>query len=205
MTLRTGPSLGTGTLRGGFIPGTPDTWNPHVAFLVFPRITSSPRIERRAMSRFAARSHHIATLPVADQVRELQTALSVNKSELARILRVSRPTVYDWLDGGQPNADNRARIRTLMRLLRESGVTAANPLFPRRGGCAEGGWEGEGVGGCDGCRAGGARGLAAGGWVRGGGRGAAEGQSCYERGAHGVAAGLAMGREFDRDRVAELG
>ena len=34
---------------GGFIPGTPDTWNPQVAFLVFPRITSSPRIERRAM------------------------------------------------------------------------------------------------------------------------------------------------------------
>ena len=116
---------------GGFIPGTPDTWNPQVAFLVFPRITSSPRIERRAMSRFAARSHHISTLPVADQVRELQTALSVNKSELARILRVSRPTVYDWLDDGQPNAGNRARIRTLLRLLRESGVTAANPLFPR--------------------------------------------------------------------------
>ena len=116
---------------GGFIPETPDTWNPHVAFLVFPRITSSPRIERRAMSRFAARSHHISTLPVADQVRELQTALSVNKSELARILRVSRPTVYDWLDDGQPNADNVSRIRTLLRLLWESRVTPANPLFPR--------------------------------------------------------------------------
>ena len=91
---------------GGFIPGTPDTWNPQVAFLVFPRITSSPGIDRRATSRFAARSHHISTLPVADQVRELQTALSVNKSELARILRVSRPTVYDWLDDGRLNADN---------------------------------------------------------------------------------------------------
>ena len=83
------------------------------------------------MSRFAARSHHISTLPVADQVRELQTALSVNKSELARILRVSRPTVYDWLDDGQPNADNVSRIRTLLRLLWESRVTPANPLFPR--------------------------------------------------------------------------
>ena len=83
------------------------------------------------MSRFAARSHHISTLPVADQVRELQTALSVNKSELARILRVSRPTVYDWLDDGQPNADNVSRIRTLLRLLWESRVRPANPLFPR--------------------------------------------------------------------------
>ena len=116
---------------GGFIPGTPDTWNAQVAFLVFPRITSSPRIERRATTRFAARSHHISTLPVADQVRELQTALSVNKSELARILRVSRPTVYDWLDDGQPNANNVTRIRTLLRMLWESRVTPANPLFPR--------------------------------------------------------------------------
>ena len=120
-----------GRFGGGFIPGTPDTWNPPVAFLVFPRITSSPRIERRAISWFAARSHHISTLPVADQVRELQTALSVNKSELARILRVSRPTVYDWLDDGQPNAGNVSRIRTLLRLLWESRVTPANPLFPR--------------------------------------------------------------------------
>ena len=116
---------------GGFIPATPDTWNPQVAFLVFPRITSSPRIDRRAITRFAARSHPISTLPVADQVRELQTALSVNKSELARILRVSRPTVYDWLGGGQPNADNVTRIRTLLQLLWESRVTPANPLFPR--------------------------------------------------------------------------
>ena len=116
---------------GGSSPEHPTRGIRKVAFLVFPRITSSPRIERRAMSRFAARSRHISTLPVADQVRELQTALSVNKSELARILRVSRPTVYDWLDDGQPNADNVSRIRTLMRLLWESGVTPANPLFPR--------------------------------------------------------------------------
>ena len=115
---------------GGFIPAAPDTWNAQVAFLVFPRITSSPRIDRRAM-RFADRTHHISTLPVADQVRELQTALSVNKSELARILRVSRPTVYDWLDDGQPNPGNVSRIRTLWRMLRESRVTSANPLFPR--------------------------------------------------------------------------
>ena len=116
---------------GGFIPAAPDTWNPRVAFLVFPRITSSSRIERGDIGRFAARFHHIPTLPVADQVRELQTALSINKSELARILRVSRPTVYDWLDDGEPNAANRARIRTLTGLLSESGVSTNNPLFPR--------------------------------------------------------------------------
>ena len=116
---------------GGFIPETPDTWNPQVAFLVFPRITSSPQIERRDIGRFAVSAQHISTLPVARQVRELQTALSVNKSELARILRVSRPTVYDWLDDGEPKADNASRIRTLLRLLSEARVSASNPLFPR--------------------------------------------------------------------------
>ena len=100
---------------GGFIPETPDTWNSRVAFLVFPRITSSPGIERRAVVRFDIPTQYISALSVADQVRELQTALSLNKSELARILRVSRPTVYDWLDDGQPNAENLSRIGTLLR------------------------------------------------------------------------------------------
>ena len=73
----------------------------------------------------------MSALPVADQVRELQAALSLNKSELARILRVSRPTVYDWLGGGEPNADNRSRIRTLLRLVVQSRISATDPLFPR--------------------------------------------------------------------------
>ena len=102
-----------------------------LAFLVFPRVTSSSRIDRRDIGRFALDTQPIATLPIARQVRELQAALSINKSELARILRVSRPTVYYWLDDGEPNADNRARIRTLTRLLAESEVSANNPLFPR--------------------------------------------------------------------------
>ena len=69
----------------------------------------------------------IATLPIARQVRELQAALSVNKSELARILRVSRPTVYHWLDGGEPNAGNRARIWTPTRLVSGSRVAMDMP------------------------------------------------------------------------------
>jgi len=138
---RSTPSLGGGTVArgtlgwygdasGGFFLKTLDEWNPRLAFLVFPRITSSSRIDRREIGRFLLDTQPI-TLPVARQVRELQTALSINKSELSRILGVSRPTVYDWLDDGEPNAHNRARIRTLMRLLAESGVSANNPLFPR--------------------------------------------------------------------------
>ena len=120
-----------GDASGGFFLKSLDEWNSRLAFLVFPRVTSSSRIDRCEIGRFVLQSQHIATLPIARQVRELQAALSVNKSELARILRVSRPTVYDWLDGGEPNADNRLRIRTLVGLVAECRVSAGSPLFPR--------------------------------------------------------------------------
>ena len=120
-----------GDASGGFFLKSLDEWNSRLAFLVFPRVTSSSRIDRCEIGRFVLQSQHIATLPIARQVRELQAALSVNKSELARILRVSRPTVYDWLEGGEPNADNRLRIRTLVGLVSECRVSANNPLVPR--------------------------------------------------------------------------
>ena len=120
-----------GDASGGFFLKSLDEWNPRLAFLVFPRITSSSRIDCRDVGRFELQPQRISTLPIARQVRELQAALSVNKSELARVLRVSRPTVYDWLDGGEPNADNRLRIRTLVGLVAACRVSANNPLFPR--------------------------------------------------------------------------
>ena len=132
-----GGSVARGTLgwygdaSGGFFLKSLDEWNPRLAFLVFPRITSSSRIDCCDIGRFVLQTQSISTLPIARQVRELQAALSINKSDLARILRVSRPTVYDWLDGGEANADNRSRIRTLLRLLSESRVSANDPLFPR--------------------------------------------------------------------------
>ena len=82
-------------LEVGAGPGileTREAWTPLLAFLVYPEITSSSRIDR---------------------------------------CDISRPTVYDWLDDGQPNADNLSRIRTLLRLLSGSRVSASNPLFPR--------------------------------------------------------------------------
>ena len=116
---------------GRVLPGDAGRVEPKSCVPGFPRITSSSRIDRRDIGRLVLRAQPISTLPIARQVRELQAALSVNKSELARILGVSRPTVYDWLDAGEPNADNRSRIRTLLRLLSESLVSANNPLFPR--------------------------------------------------------------------------
>lgn len=71
------------------------------------------------------------TLSAADQVREVLGALSLNKTDLAQILGVSRPTLYDWLDGKEPNPSNAQRLSTLHRLLASAGVTSATPLSPR--------------------------------------------------------------------------
>lgn len=120
-----------GDASGAFIVETRDAWNPAMASLVFPRITSSLRIDRRYPVKLVVHSPDILRWPVARQVQELQAALSVNKSELTRILRVTRPTVYDWLDGGEPNADNLARIGQLLRLVFRARVSSRNPLLPR--------------------------------------------------------------------------
>jgi hypothetical protein len=73
----------------------------------------------------------VLTLPVADQAREVLAALSLNKSQLAEVLCVSRPTVYDWFDGKEPNASNSDRLTTLLRLLARAEVTSASPLNAR--------------------------------------------------------------------------
>ncbi|MBK8412779.1 MAG: hypothetical protein IPL19_32990 [Sandaracinaceae bacterium] len=67
----------------------------------------------------------------AEQALELLAALSLNKSLLAEVLRVSRPTLYDWLGGKEPNAANTQRLILLARLVADAGVTAAHALSPR--------------------------------------------------------------------------
>ena len=97
----------------GAVEGTPRarSWSSRwtggtrgMRFWCLPRIVSSSGIDRGEVGGFGVETRAIGALPIARQVRELQAALSVNESELARILRVSRPTVYDWLDGDEPTA-----------------------------------------------------------------------------------------------------
>ena len=118
-----------GDASGGFFLETLDEWNPRLAFLVFPRITSSSRIDRCDIGRLVLQPQPISTLPIARQVRELQAALSVNKSELARILRVSRPTVYDWLDGGSPTPITGPGFGRWWGWLRKRGCRRTNRSF----------------------------------------------------------------------------
>lgn len=114
-----------------FIAESEDAWNQVLAQDTFLGITTSPGIDRRETVPLFEQHPVTVLLTAPRQVRELQAALSVNKSELARILRVSRPTVYDWLDDGEPNAENIDRILRLFRFLQDARVSSAKPLFPR--------------------------------------------------------------------------
>lgn len=75
--------------------------------------------------------HAVERLSPADQAREVLAALSIHKTQLAKILGVSRPTLYDWLHGKEPKVANAQRLTTLVRLLTSAGVTSAQPVRPR--------------------------------------------------------------------------
>jgi len=87
---------------------------------VRPRTKVEPSIARELLA-----------LSIAEQARELLAALSLNKTQLADILRVSRPTLYDWLDGKEPQPTNAKRLKDLLTLLRNAGIASSNPLSAR--------------------------------------------------------------------------
>ena len=68
---------------------------------------------------------------MVELMQELQAALSLSKTRLARVLRVSRAAPEDWLQGREPNAADTERAHTLLRCLTRAGVTAASPLNAR--------------------------------------------------------------------------
>lgn len=91
--------------------------------------TAAPaRIERRIErpEPVGTPGPDLADLP--DLILRLMSALSLNKSQAARVFKVTRPTLYEWLEGKAPNALNGARIETLARWVERAGVSAARPL-----------------------------------------------------------------------------
>ena len=70
-------------------------------------------------------------LSVVEELAELMAALALNKSMLANILRVSRPTIYEWLGGKEPKQANEDRLLNIVQILSRRGVTGANPLNAR--------------------------------------------------------------------------
>ena len=73
----------------------------------------------------------VLKLSVVEQMQELQAALSLNKSQIARVLRVSRPALYEWFRGKEPNPANTGRLHTLLRCLVRARASGASPLNAR--------------------------------------------------------------------------
>lgn len=93
------------------------------------------RASETGASDFSFGLRDLLKLSVVEQLKELQAALSLNKSQLARILRVSRPALYEWFHGKGPNPANTDRLDTLLRCLvraRASGTSPLNARFIRQ-------------------------------------------------------------------------
>lgn len=95
-----------------------------------PRATAASEAISAAAPAAPVRRGVLALSP-ADQVTEALSALAVNKSQLAEILQVSRPTLYDWSEGKEPNNANAARLTALLRILEQGGASSRSPLFRR--------------------------------------------------------------------------
>lgn len=74
---------------------------------------------------------NLLALPVAEQVRDVAAALSLNKSQLARILKVTRATMDSWRRGGEPSAANVERLHRLVGILQLASVSGTAPLNAR--------------------------------------------------------------------------
>jgi predicted transcriptional regulator len=71
------------------------------------------------------------SISAVEQIEEILAALAVNKSQLASLMRVSRPTLYDWLRGQEPATANAERLDLFSELLSKADVCSTAPLNAR--------------------------------------------------------------------------
>lgn len=73
----------------------------------------------------------VLKLSVVEQMQEVQAALSLNKSQLARVLQVSRPALYEWFRGKEPNPANTDRLHSVLGCLVRARASSTSPLNAR--------------------------------------------------------------------------
>jgi hypothetical protein len=67
-------------------------------------------------------------LPAADLVAEIKATLGVNVTDLALIAKVSRQTLYEWIDGGTISQKNYERLFALREICRAWRGMAEKPI-----------------------------------------------------------------------------
>lgn len=126
-------SAGVVVLVSGYAPYLPHVGTSPAVFdsRGMARSSRAPVPEAPSEAARTTTRQTVLRMSSADQAREVMAALNLNKTQLAVVLGVSRPTLYDWLDGKEPNAANAQRLIGLLLLLGSAGVTAADSLSPR--------------------------------------------------------------------------
>jgi DNA-binding transcriptional regulator YiaG len=126
-------SAGVVVLVSGYAPYLPHVGTSPAVFdsRGIVRSSTAPAPEAPSEGTRTTTRQAVLRMSSADQAREVMAALNLNKTQLADVLGVSRPTLYDWLDGKEPNAANAQRLIGLVQLLVNAGVTAADSISPR--------------------------------------------------------------------------
>jgi len=70
----------------------------------------------------------LLTAPIADLSSEALAALSINKSQMATILGVERPHLYQWLKGQVERPSKAGRLRELLMALDRAGISSQAPI-----------------------------------------------------------------------------
>jgi len=79
------------------------------------------------------KSNDLNAIPFSEHASLVSTALGLGKSDIARILGISRPTLYSWIKGtSEPREnDHPERLRLLGELTRDICQVTTRPLYHR--------------------------------------------------------------------------
>lgn len=97
-----------------------------------PVLGTSPLVlDRRAMPRqVAPKPLSLSLRPTPEQLQVISQVLGLSKSELARVMRITRPPLYDWLKGkSAPKDENARRLNTIAKLMDKIALEDGRPLF----------------------------------------------------------------------------
>jgi hypothetical protein len=107
------------------------TYSLVVVFPPDPYSATSSKPRFRAAAYRSIKPIGAGTLQsTSEQVRLILGFFGFSKSELAKIMAVSRPALYAWLDGtSEPARDNAERLDILAAMARELDAKPLRPLF----------------------------------------------------------------------------
>lgn len=73
---------------------------------------------------------HVSEASIPEQLAALQKYFGLSKSDLAKVLHITRPALYAWFAGeSEPSAENAQRIKMLYSLVDTAAAKNGRPLF----------------------------------------------------------------------------